>query len=528
MKKRLAIALIVCVLLLAVSAIIVTAALNLQPVESPLISISDPYSAQALVQVPPGYRASVYAANVPASQPTVITFNPAGVLVMLTLNGSILELQDIDGDFVVDKVTPLLEDSASDSRRTQLGLAQDILKHAVGLAYSPDGTMYISDSGRISTLTDTNNDGFLDTLTPIVEGLVTLRTAGNSNNGIAFGPDGKLYVGVGATTDHGPLKEPMEAVILRMNPDGSDLEVFASGLRNPYDLAFTPDGDLFTADNNPSIIDQQLPYLLPEELNHIRQGLNYGFPDSYGRMISDGSEPPVTEFYPSVASSGLTFAGTKFPEPFANGLFVAQWGTGSDDAISRNIDNGYAVVFVPLDEKVNGTFHSDWLNFADFSHSEQTLRPIDVTMGPDGALYIAEFMTSTVIRVTYTGEVEETAEPVPTTVPVVYEFDPALVKEGERLFTQGFETAPACVTCHVLAPGTTGLGPSLRGLGQVAGSRVVGLDAQAYVRQSVLQPNAFIVPGFNADYMFQAYPSVLNEQDLSALIAFVLTLQTAP
>src|SRR5664279_3508179 len=132
--------------------------------------------------------------------------------------------------------------------------------------------LYVSDGGRISTVTDSNGDGTLDTITPIVEGLATQQWTYHSNNGIAFGPDGKLYVGIGSTTDHGPLQAKYEASILRMNPDGSDLETFATGFRNPYDLVFSPKGDLFTSDNSPDALDATLPYLPPEEIDHVQQG----------------------------------------------------------------------------------------------------------------------------------------------------------------------------------------------------------------------------------------------------------------
>ncbi len=266
-----------------------------------------------LMQVPPGFGVGVYAEIKQANFPTVIAFGPDGNLYVLMLDGQLFVAEDRDQDIRAETVRRIFSND------------QHTLSHAVGLAFH-DGVLYVSDSGRISTLADSDGDGVLDTLTPIVEGLISLRYPDHSNNGIAFGPDGKLYVGVGSTTDHGPLTTAGEAAILRLNPDGSGLEVFATGFRNPYDLTFSPDGDLFTADNNPSEFDRTLRSLEPEELDHARAGRDYGFPRVYGNPPpGDASEPPVTEFYASVGSAGLTYyAADQFPEAYRHGVFVAQ------------------------------------------------------------------------------------------------------------------------------------------------------------------------------------------------------------
>jgi hypothetical protein len=77
-----------------------------------------------------------------------------------------------------------------------------------------------------------------------------------------------------------------------MKPDGSDMETFATGFRNPYDLAFSPNGELFTADNSPDSLDATLTYLPPEELDYVRQGRNYGFPTAFGDLNDGDTEPP--------------------------------------------------------------------------------------------------------------------------------------------------------------------------------------------------------------------------------------------
>jgi glucose/arabinose dehydrogenase len=481
-------------------------------VRDTVLPTATPIPPSAIVQVPPGFEARPFAQPEQASLPTSIAFGPDGSLYMLTYSGDIFVMRDADGD-----------NFAETSQRIYLDDAER-LYHAIGLAFH-DGVMYVSDSGKISTFEDTDGDGILDHLMPIAEGLISLRYPDHSNNGIAFGPDGKLYTPVGAASDHGPVTSDQEAAILRMNPDGSDLEVFASGFRNPYDLAFSPNGELYTADNNPDFLDDTLRYLPPEELDYVREGRHYGFPDAFGFMgVDEGSEPPVVEFFPSVATAGLTYyAGGQFPSAFHNGLFVSLWGTAAPTPQERSLTNGRMVVFVTLTPADDGGYRGDWDVFAWFRQGSD-YRPIDVIVGDDGALYIAEWTTATVYRVTYVGADAAVPTPATPTPEVLPTAAPDVLTLGESLYMNGVEGAPACVSCHRLDK-SPGLGPSLRGLREVAGQRVSGLGTVDYVRRSITHPNDYIVPGYSAGYMFQDYAARLTDDQLDALVAYVLALE---
>ena len=489
--------------------------------------LQDNHDASHLLRVPPGFEVTVYAEGQNFGLPTQITFGPDGNLYVLSLAGSIFRLVDDDNDLFAETVETAFWDGdlnyITPDNVEQVPQLPDQLFHAVGMAFQDD-ILYISDSGRISTLTDNDDDGNFDTLTPLVEGLVSLRYEGHSNNGIAFGPDGKLYVGVGATTDHGPINQPMEAAILRMNPDGSDLEVFATGLRNPYDLTFSPDGDLFAGDNNATEVNRTLRMIPPEELNHIRRGAHYGFPDVHGQPPpGDDSVAPVVEFYPSVVSAGLTwYAADDFPADWRNGVYIAQWGSGADVLVNRGLLFGFAVVFVPLTKDDAGAYHGDFVAFATSATGQITdFRPIDVTVGPDGALYIIDFFSSRVFRVTYTGKTATpVAEATDEVMPVPY-FPAEMLTRGGTLYNNGTRNAPACRSCH---EGDSSLGPSLRGLRQVAGSRVPGLSAEGYIRLSILNPSAYLVEGYN-NYMPPNYAGALDDDEIDALVAYVLTLE---
>ncbi len=471
-----------------------------------------PFAVSDIVQVPPGFEVRPYARPDLATLPTSIAFGPDGALYMLTYSGDLFMMRDADGD-----------QFAESSQRIYLDDAEHFY-HAVGLAFHDD-VLYVSDSGKISTVEDSDGDGMLDAVTPIVEDLISLRYPDHSNNGIAFYDD-KLYVPVGAATDHGPVTSDLEAAILRMNPDGSDVEVFASGFRNPYDLAFSPSGELFAGDNNPDSLDDTLRYLPPEELNYVRQGRHYGFPDAFGFMeANDENEPPVVEFFPSVATTGLVYYDAEaFPPPYHDGVFMALWGTAAPTPQERSLTNGRMVVFVTLNPTSDGGYRGAWDVFAWFRQSSD-YRPIDVIVGEDGALYIAEWTTSSVYRVAYVGmdaALPESPTPTPEILPTASDEQLAL---GESVYLNGAQDAPACVSCHLLDPNGRGLGPSLLGLRAVASQRVSGLGAVDYVRRSITHPNEYVVPGYNAGYMYQDYAARLTDDQLDALVAYVLLLE---
>jgi mono/diheme cytochrome c family protein len=94
------------------------------------------------------------------------------------------------------------------------------------------------------------------------------------------------------------------------------------------------------------------------------------------------------------------------------------------------------------------------------------------------------------------------------------------VAEGRSIYDTGGASQLPCATCHSL-DGTDLVGPSFEGLGERAGERVAGLSAEEYIRQSILTPSAYVVPGF-ASTMPQTYSRTLSEEDIENLIAFVM------
>ncbi|MCA9936780.1 MAG: PQQ-dependent sugar dehydrogenase, partial [Anaerolineales bacterium] len=190
-----------------------------------------------------------------------------------------------------------------------------------GLAFQPDTErLYVS-----SRVRDWNVDGEGQILViengqavQIIGGLPCCYLGMHAPNGIAFGPDGYGYVGVGGRADHGEILDgtnaqdepnPFEASILRFSPDGTEVEVYAHGLRNPYDIAWGGDGVLYATDNGR---DESEPGdFVPEELNRVVPGGEHGYPyfecaKCYG--IPEGIEivPNFAEFEPHAVPTGIT------------------------------------------------------------------------------------------------------------------------------------------------------------------------------------------------------------------------------
>jgi cytochrome c2 len=101
--------------------------------------------------------------------------------------------------------------------------------------------------------------------------------------------------------------------------------------------------------------------------------------------------------------------------------------------------------------------------------------------------------------------------------------------QGARLFyADQIGEGPGCKSCHSVAPGQVIVGPSLAGVGEQAETRVPGLEADEYIRQSILEPNAYVVEGFTAGTMYQDFAHQLNDEDLRNLVAFLMQLENVP
>lgn len=257
-----------------------------------------------------------------------------------------------------------------------------------GVAFLGDA-VYASVRRKIIRLRDTNGTGAADESVEILTGLPERAELFHRNNGIEAGPDGQLYVAVGSTSNRGEVPDTeFSGTILRLAPDGSRVEVVARGFRNPFDLAFAPDGELFCTDNAPDTPVRTADDA-PDELNHVIEGRDYGHPMYWDERPQDSSiEEPVAALPAHAAAGGISFfTGTQAGE-FAGDALIATWGPGlGRSSYTHNI------LRVSLERK-GDTYVGDVHPFVTGLD-----RPTDVVIAPDGAVVISDHVGKKIYRV---------------------------------------------------------------------------------------------------------------------------------
>jgi glucose/arabinose dehydrogenase len=314
--------------------------------------------AQTSLSLPRGFHAGIFASGL--SYPTALAVGPDRRVYVAQQDGLILAVGSGGKATVASGFS------------TPLGLAWH------------GHTLYVSSTGQIWTLTPSR--GYRSfRRRAIVSGLPTGR---HQNDGIAF-QSGWMYVGVGSTCDACVESDPRSATIMRFHLNGSHAEIYARGLRNPYGLAFRPTtGALYATDNGRDDHDDQVP----DELNRIVRGGNYGFPDCWGRgggTHCKGTIAPVALFEPHSSADGLVFYSRRtFPERYRGDAFVAEWG----DSV-----NGLGTGRILKDVHFAGSRVTVSTFATGFTH------PVAVAIAPDSSLLVADWGSGTIWRIQANG-----------------------------------------------------------------------------------------------------------------------------
>ena len=349
-------------------------------------SAQAPQDSLELITMPDGFRISIYAQDVPNARSLDLTEN--GTLFIGTRNeGNVYAVRDEDGD---------------GNAETRYVLASG-LSMPNGVAFH-DGDLFVAEVDKVWRYVDIEDN----LAEPPEPQLVTDRFPDDGWHGwkfIAFGPDGKLYVPVGAPCNVCEREDPY-AAITRMNPDGSEYEVFARGVRNTVGFAWHPDtGELWFTDNGRDMMGDNIP---PDELNRAPEaGLNFGFPHvhagdipdpEFGESVDPSSfTPPVRKLGPHVAALGMEFyTGTQFPDEYHRQIFIAEHGSWN-----RTEKIGYRVSLVRLGEdglpSSYETFAEGWLQ-----GESSWGRPVDLELMPDGSVLVSDDHAGVVYRISYT------------------------------------------------------------------------------------------------------------------------------
>nr|WP_199351128.1 sorbosone dehydrogenase family protein [Haliangium ochraceum] len=338
------------------------------------------------LRVPKGFRVEVFSKEVPNARGMAL--GPEGTLFVGSRQaGKVYAVVDEDGDGRGDRVHTIAEG----------------LQMPVGLDVR-DGALYVSATDRVLRF-----DGIETKLdSPPTPAVVSEAFPDDTHHGwkfIRFGPDGWLYVPVGAPCNMCLEEDERYASIMRMKPDGSALEVYAHGVRNTVGFDWHPEsGAMYFTDNGRDMLGDDLP---PDELNRASEkGQHFGYPFCHAGTIADpefGEQrpcrefvPPVQKLGPHVAALGMRFyTGTQFPAEYRGAIFLAEHGSWN-----RSEPIGYRVSVVKLDGEGNATsyepFVEGWLR-----EGEAWGRPVDVLVMPDGALLISDDRAGWIYRVSY-------------------------------------------------------------------------------------------------------------------------------
>jgi glucose/arabinose dehydrogenase len=340
------------------------------------------------IKLPEGFKIEIFAEVENARS---MAISPSGTVYVGNRNGDkVYAVKDTNGDNVADKKW----------------IIADSLNMPNGVAFR-DGDLYVAEVSRIlkfaaieSTLANPGKPQVISDTYPT-----------ETHHGwkyIAFGPDGKLYVPVGAPCNICESNDEIYASITRMNADGSGREVFAKGVRNTVGFTWHPESkELWFTDNGRDMMGDDIPNC---ELNYApTAGMHFGYPYCHEGSVKDPefggkrncSEfvAPVEKLGTHVAPLGLKFYdGTMFPATYKNQMFIARHGSWN-----RSKKNGYDVSLVKIENNKSAgmeAFASGWL---DNEKQEAWGRPVDVLVLPDGSMLVSDDQANVIYRISYKG-----------------------------------------------------------------------------------------------------------------------------
>jgi glucose/arabinose dehydrogenase/cytochrome c5 len=358
--------------------------------------------ADVFPKAPAGFRVDLYATNL--NNPRTIRRAP---------NGDSFLAESEPGDIRV------FRGITSDSKPQQVEVYATGLKRPYGLAFYPPGNdpkwLYVGDTDAVIRFPYQNGD--LKARGP-AEHIVDLPSGGGHwTRSVQFSPDGKrMFVSVGSASNvDDPDTHPAEknrADILSLNPDGSDLKVYAYGIRNSGGgLAMDPKtGELWCSTNERDALGDNL---VPDYITHVQEGGFYGWPWWYMGGHQDprlmGTRPelkdkvitPDVVLQPHNASLGITFYdGKQFPKQFDDDIFASEHGSWN-----KSVRVGYEVIRIPRHQtgKATGEYE-DFLTGFVLPNGQVWGRPVGIAVAQDGSLLVSDDGSNSIWRVSYTGK----------------------------------------------------------------------------------------------------------------------------
>jgi len=340
------------------------------------------------IKLPTGFKIEVYAEVDDARS---LAISPSGTVYVGNKDkGKVYAVKDTDGDLKADK-------------KWVIGSGLDMPN---GVAFK-DGDLYVAEATRIIKFSGVESK-LNDPGKPVVINDSYPKQDGHGWKYIAFGPDGKLYVPVGAPCNICEPKEEIYASITRINTDGTGREIFAKGIRNTVGFTWHPDTkELWFTDNGRDMMGDNIPNC---ELNYApKAGMNFGYPYCHEGSVKDpefGNKrpcsdfvPPVQKLGPHVAPLGLKFyTGSMFPASYKDQLIIARHGSWNR---SKKSGHDLSLVKIQNNKSVGQeVFASGWL---DDASQKVWGRPVDVLVLPDGSILVSDDTANVIYRISYAG-----------------------------------------------------------------------------------------------------------------------------
>jgi glucose/arabinose dehydrogenase len=337
------------------------------------------------IKLPPGFQIALYAQGVDNARS--LALSPSGtVFVGSRTAGKVYAVVDEDHDHKADKIYVIAEG----------------LDMPNGVAFR-DGALYVAEVHQVIKFENVEHN-LAQPPQPLAVNSSFSRDQWHGWKFIRFGPDGKLYVPVGAPCNVCEPPGPLFSSITRMNPDGRGLEVFAEGVRNSVGFDWHPKNqELWFTDNGRDMLGDDLP---PDELNHAPlAGMHFGFPYCHSGDIPDPQfgkkhgcmefNPPAQKLGPHVASLGMRFyRGNMFPEEYRHQIIIAEHGSWN-----RSKKIGYRLTLVRLQDNKPVAYEV----FAEGWKQGEAVwgRPVDIEEREDGSLLVSDDYAHAIYRITY-------------------------------------------------------------------------------------------------------------------------------
>lgn len=320
------------------------------------------------LKLPAGFKATLFACDPLIEYPSVIAAGPRPGKIFVAVDF----MTGLGSDGKVKSEIRLVEDTDGDGYADRASVVAEGFNSIQGLAYH-EGTLVVMHAPFLTALRDGQR-------TDLLSGL-GLNPENNPSrlhcaNGVVVGHDGWLYLalgdnGVNVLRPEGDRLIHNGGAILRCRPDGHDLHVFSTGLRNIYDIALDAELNVFTRDNE----NDGGTYMV--RVCHSFFGADHGYPYDYEER-PDHALKPIGDFGLGSSAGGLCYLETHFPPEYRGNLFFCEWGR--------------AVVRYPLARQGAGFAPVKEIEFASSDPKDTyPFKPTDVVVQQDGTLMVADY-----------------------------------------------------------------------------------------------------------------------------------------